>query len=55
MLVPRSLAPHGFVKETMKMFDANSFVVAASSHMNVNVEDRVDFLEEAFESAAVID
>jgi hypothetical protein len=31
---------HGFVKEAMKMFDANSFVVAASSDMNVNVEDR---------------
>jgi hypothetical protein len=46
---------HGFVKEAMKMFDANSFVVAASSHMNVNVEDGADFVEETFESAAVID
>jgi hypothetical protein len=45
---------HGFVKKAMEMFDANSFVVALSSNMNVNVEDGADFLEETFEGADII-
>jgi hypothetical protein len=44
----------GFVKKAMEMFDANSFIVAPSSDMNINVEDGADFLEETFEGAAVI-
>jgi hypothetical protein len=29
---------HGFVEKAMEAFDANSFVVARSNDMNVNVE-----------------
>ena len=44
-----------FVQESMKVFDTNRFVVAASSDMDFDVEYRTNFLEEAFESAAVVD
>ena len=37
------------------MFNADSFVVAASSDMEVDIQNRTDFLEEALESAAVVD
>jgi hypothetical protein len=43
------------VQESVEVFDANSFVVATSCDMNINVEDGANSLEEAFESAAVID
>jgi hypothetical protein len=46
---------HGFVDKAMEVFDANSFVVARSNDMNINVEDGAGFLAETFESAAVID
>ena len=44
-----------FVQETMEVFDADSLVIATSGDMNINVEDRANSLEEAFESTAVVD
>jgi hypothetical protein len=46
---------NSFVQKSMKMFDTNSFVVATSSDMDFDVEDRTNFVEETFESAAVVD
>jgi hypothetical protein len=46
---------NGFVEETVKMFDANSFVIAASSDMKVNVQNGTDLCEEALEGTTVID
>ena len=43
-----------FVEESVKAFNANGFVVAASGNMNIDVEDVADSDEEAFEVAAVI-
>jgi hypothetical protein len=43
-----------FVQEPVKMFDTNCFVVAASSNMDVDVQDGADFLETAFEGATII-
>ncbi len=45
----------GFVEETMEVFETNSLVVATSSDMEFDTEDCADFLEEAFESAAIVD
>ena len=45
---------NSFVEESVKAFDANGFVVAASGNMNIDVEDVADSDEEAFEVAAVI-
>jgi hypothetical protein len=44
-----------FVQETMEVFDADSLVIATSGDMNINVEDRANSLEEAFESTAIVD
>ena len=44
-----------FVKESVKMFDTNSFVVAASSDMDFDIEKRTNFLKEALERAAIVD
>jgi hypothetical protein len=46
---------NSFVQKSMEMFDTNGFVVASSSDMDFNVEDRTNFLEKAFESAAIVD
>jgi hypothetical protein len=46
---------NGFVQEPVKVFDANSLVVATSGDMNINMEDEANGLEEALESTAVID
>ena len=46
---------NGFIKEAVEMFHADSFMVAASSNMEVDIQNCTDFLEEAFESAAVVD
>jgi hypothetical protein len=46
---------NSFIQKPVEVFDANSLVIAASSDMNVDVQNRTDGLEEAFESAAVID
>jgi hypothetical protein len=46
---------NGFVKEPMKVFDADGFVVAASSDMEIDSKDGADFFEKAFEGAAVVD
>ena len=43
------------VEETVKVFHANSFMVAASSDMEVDVQNTTDVLEQAFESAAIVD
>ena len=45
---------NGFIEEAVEMFHANSFVVAVSSNMEVDTQNRTDFLEEALESAAVV-
>jgi hypothetical protein len=47
--------PLSFIQETVKVFDADSLVIAASSDMNIDVQNCTDQLEEAFESAAIID
>jgi hypothetical protein len=44
-----------FAKEPVKVFNANSLVVAVSSDMNINIQNRANRLEKAFESTAVID
>ena len=45
---------NGVVKESMKVLDSDGFVIAASSNMEIDIEDRADFLEKAFEGAAVV-
>ena len=45
----------GFIEEAMKVFDADSFVVAFGSDVERDVEEEADGLKQAFESAAVVD
>ena len=45
---------NGFIEEAVEMFHANSFVVAAISDMEVDIQSRTDLLEQALESAAII-
>jgi hypothetical protein len=46
---------NSFIQETVEMFNTNSFVVATSSDVDIDIENRADGFEEAFESAAVVD
>ena len=45
---------NSFIKESVEVFNSNSFVIAASSNMKVNGKSSTDSLEESFKSAAVI-
>jgi hypothetical protein len=45
---------NGFIQEPVKVFDANSFVVAASGNMNIDIQNGANGLKEAFECAAVV-
>jgi hypothetical protein len=44
-----------FIQESMEVFNANGFVVATSGNMEIDVQQRADGFEEAFEGAAVVD
>jgi hypothetical protein len=46
---------NSFVQEAMKMLNTDGFVVAASGNMEVDVQQRADGFENAFEGAAVVD
>ena len=46
---------NSFVQKAMEFLDTNSFVVAASSNMDFDIEKRTNFLKEALERAAVVD
>jgi hypothetical protein len=39
----------------VKVFNANSLVVAASSDVDIDIQDATDFFEKTFKSAAVVD
>ena len=45
---------NGVVKESMKVLDSDGFVIAASSDMKIDVQNRANLFEEACESAAVV-
>jgi hypothetical protein len=44
-----------FVEKTMEVFDTDSFMIATSSNVNIDIEDGADFVKETFESTAVVD
>ena len=46
---------NSFVQKAMEFLDTDSFMVAASSNMDFDVEKRTNFLKEALERAAVVD
>lgn len=46
---------NSFVQKAMEFLDTNSFMVAASSDMDFDIEKRTNFLKEALERAAVVD
>jgi len=45
----------GFIEEAMEVFDTDSFVVAASGNMDIDIQNGADGLEETFEGTAVVD
>ena len=44
-----------FVQEAVKVFDADSFVITASSDVKIDVQNAADVLEQTFEGAAIVD
>jgi hypothetical protein len=46
---------NSFVEEAVEVLDADSLVIATSSNMEIDIEDRADFFEETFEGATVVD
>jgi hypothetical protein len=45
----------GFVKEAVEMLDGNSFVIASSSDVDVDMQNLADGLKEALKSTAIVD